>query len=128
MLFYLTTFNLERILTEETLKLKEEECDIQVISAIDAWKHSDFLCKHYVLNGLIDSLYNVYYIKSSTKELCEYLDRKYKTEDVRTKKFIMGRFIDFKMVDSKTVTSKVQELQVIIHEIHDEGMVLGESF
>ena len=32
------------------------------------------------------------------------------------------------MVDSKTVFSQVQELQVIIHEIHVEGMVLGESF
>ena len=32
------------------------------------------------------------------------------------------------MVYSKTVVSKVQEFQVIIHEIHAEGMVLGESF
>ena len=40
----------------------------------------------------------------------------------------MGRFLDFKMVDSKTMASQVQELQVIIHKIHAEGMVLGESF
>ena len=32
------------------------------------------------------------------------------------------------MVESKTVVNQVQELQVIIHEIHAEGMVLGESF
>ena len=32
------------------------------------------------------------------------------------------------MVDSKIVASQVQELQVNIHEIHAEGMVLGESF
>ena len=32
------------------------------------------------------------------------------------------------MVDSKTMVSQVQELQVIIHEIHAEGMVLGKSF
>ena len=69
MLFYLTTLNLVRFLTEDALKLKEDECDIQVISAIDVWKHLDFLCKNYVLNGLIDSLYNVYYTESSAKEL-----------------------------------------------------------
>ena len=40
----------------------------------------------------------------------------------------MGRFLDFKIVDSKTMASQVQELQVIIHEKHVEGMVLGESF
>ena len=53
-----------RFLIEDAPKLKEDERDMQVISAIDAWKHSDFLCKNYVLNGLIDSLYNVYCTKS----------------------------------------------------------------
>ena len=98
------------------------------MSLIDAWKHSGFLCKNYVLNGLTDSLYNVYYTKSSAKELWESLYHKYKTEDAGAKKFIVSRFLDFKMVSSKTVASQVQELQVIIHEIHAKGMVLGESF
>ncbi|KAL6318546.1 hypothetical protein AAG906_000624 [Vitis piasezkii] len=81
MLFYLTTLNLARFLTEDAPKLKEDEHDIQVISAIDAWKHSDFLCRNYVMNGLADSLYNVYSDKKTAKELWESLDRKYKTED-----------------------------------------------
>ena len=42
-LFYLTTLNLARFLTEEAPKLKEDERGIQVISVVDAWKHSDFL-------------------------------------------------------------------------------------
>ncbi|RVW73978.1 Retrovirus-related Pol polyprotein from transposon TNT 1-94 [Vitis vinifera] len=32
------------------------------------------------------------------------------------------------MVDSKTVTSEVQELQIILHELHAEKMELSESF
>ena len=32
------------------------------------------------------------------------------------------------MVDSKTIISQVQDLQVILYEIHVEGMVLSESF
>ena len=82
--------NLAKFLTEDAPKIKEDERDIQVINAIDTWKHSNFLCKNYVLNGLTDSLYNVYYTKSSTKELWESLNRKYKTEDARAKKFIVG--------------------------------------
>ena len=128
MLFYLTTLNLARFLTEDAPKLKEDEHDIQVISAIDAWKHSDFLCRNYVMNGLADSLYNVYSDKKTAKELWESLDRKYKTEDAGAKKFVVGRFLDYKMVDSKTVVSQVQELQVILHEIHAEGMMLSETF
>ena len=44
------------------------------------------------------------------------------------KKFIAGKFLDFKMVDAKTVISQIQELQVIIHALHDERMTLSESF
>ena len=107
MIFYLTILNLARFLIEDSLHLKEDEHDIQVISAIEAWKHSDFLYRNYVFNGLTDTLYNVYYTKSSVKELWESLDWKYKTEDAGAKKFIVGRFLDLKMVDSKTVASQV---------------------
>ena len=128
MFFYLTTLNLARFLTEDAPKPKEGETDIQVASAIDAWHHSDFLCKNYVMNGLSDSLYNVYIGKKTAKELWESLDQKYKTEDAGTKKFVVGRFLDFKMVDSKTVISQVQELQIILSEILAEGMHLSETF
>ena len=80
---------------------------MQVASSIDAWKHSNFLCRNYVLNGLHDTLYNVYSVKTTAKELWESLDRKYKTEDAGSKKFVAVRFLDYKMVDSKTVISQV---------------------
>ncbi|KAL5547869.1 hypothetical protein UlMin_003100 [Ulmus minor] len=128
MLFYLTTLNLARFLTENAPVLKDDEQDIQAVSAVDAWKHSDFLCRNYALNGLTDSLYNVYSDKKMAKELWESLDRKYKSEDAESKKFVVGRFLDYKMVNSKTVISQVQELQVILHEIHAEGMNLSETF
>ena len=40
----------------------------------------------------------------------------------------MSRFLDYKIVDSKTMVSEVQEFQVILHEIHAEGMMLREIF
>ena len=69
MFFYLTTLNLARFLTEDAPKLKEDEDDIQVISVVDAWKHSAFLYRNYVTNSLTDSLYNVYSDKKTTKVL-----------------------------------------------------------
>ena len=41
---------------------------------------------------------------------------------------MIGRFFDFKMVDSITVISQVQEIQVILHEIQIVGMILSETF
>ena len=106
MLFYLTTLNLVRFLTEEAPKLKHDERDIQVINVVDAWKHSDFLCRNYFVNVLTDSLYNMYTYKKTIKEIWESLDRKYKTKHAKAKKFVVGRFLNYKMVDSKTMVSR----------------------
>ncbi|KAK1427770.1 hypothetical protein QVD17_16465 [Tagetes erecta] len=126
MLFYLTTLNLARFLTEFPPKPAEKGADAQVVSALDAWKHSEFLCRNYVLNGLVDALYNLYCKTATAKELWESLERKYKTEDADTKKFVVA--LDFKMVDTKTVISQVLELQIILSDILIEGMVLSETF
>ncbi|KAK3035664.1 hypothetical protein RJ639_032536 [Escallonia herrerae] len=118
MLFYLTTLNLARFLQEDAPDLGENP-DRQTMAVVDAWKHSDFLCKNYILNGLDNALYNVYSPMVNAKALWESLERKYKTEDAGSKKFVVGKFLDFKMLDSKTL---------ILHDINAEGMVLGESF
>ncbi|XP_076918444.1 uncharacterized protein LOC143578863 [Bidens hawaiensis] len=102
--------------------------DAHSVSAVQAWDHSDFLCWNYILNGMVDVLYNVYCKAKTAKELWESLDRKYKTEDAGAKKFVVAKFLDFKMIDSKTVMSQVQELQVILHDVHAEGMSLSETF
>ncbi|KAJ0843621.1 putative RNA-directed DNA polymerase [Helianthus annuus] len=128
MFFYLTTMNLARFLTETAPQPAEGETDAQALSAVDAWKHSDFICRGYVLNGLSDALYNVYYNIKTSKELWESLEKKYKTEDAGTKKSVVARFLDFKMVDNKPVMNQVQELQIILNDIHAEGMVLSETF
>ena len=64
----------------------------------------------------------------TTKELWESLDREYKIEDFKVKKFVIDRFFEFVMVDSKTVISQVQEIQINLYEIHTEGMILSETF
>ena len=128
MLFYLITLNFEKFLCEDAPICSENKADRQVVVAMDAWKHSDFICKNYNLNGLDNTLYNVYSPIKTAREMWESLDRKYKTEDAGMKRFVVGRFLDYKMVDSKTIIIQIQDLQVILHEIHAEGMVLSESF
>ncbi|GJR09447.1 pol polyprotein [Tanacetum coccineum] len=109
MFFYLTTLNLARFLNEIAPQVepptKGQPSNAQAVQAVEAWKHSDFLCHNYILNGLVDSLYNVYCKTTTAKELWESLERKYKTEDAGTKKFV-----------------------VLLHEIHAEGMTVSEAF
>ena len=76
MLFYLTTLNLARFLNEDGSKLDIGETDKEKLAAVDAWNHSDFLCRNYVLNGLENTLYNVYSPLKTAKELWDSLDKK----------------------------------------------------
>lgn len=80
------------------------------------------------MNGMTDSQYNMYKSMKTSKELWESLNQKYKTRDVEDIKLIIGHFLDYKIVDYRTVISQVQELQVILHDIHSEGMMLREIF
>ncbi|KAK2997052.1 hypothetical protein RJ639_024968 [Escallonia herrerae] len=71
MLFYLTTLNLARFLQVDAPDLGENP-DRQTVAAVDSWKHSDFLCKNYILNGLDNALYNKdfkNYLKHKRKEM-----------------------------------------------------------
>ncbi|XP_042432936.1 uncharacterized protein LOC122019546 [Zingiber officinale] len=128
MFFYLTTLGLARILTEEIPKVVKGVDEVNTLLLLDKWNESEFLCRNYILNNLADSLYLVYCEIKTAKELWESLDKKYKSEDAGTKKFIVGRFLDYKMSDSKSVISQIQELQVLLQEIHSEGMTLSETF
>ena len=60
------------------------------------------------MNGLHNSLYNVYCAIKTAMELWEFLDQKNKINDAIAKKFVVGWFLEFNMVDSKTVISQVQ--------------------
>ncbi|GJX32569.1 hypothetical protein Tco_0242424 [Tanacetum coccineum] len=59
MFFYLITLNLARFLNETAPQVEPPKegklSNAQAVQAVEAWKHSDFLCHNYVLNGLVDS-------------------------------------------------------------------------
>ncbi|GJT14034.1 retrovirus-related pol polyprotein from transposon TNT 1-94 [Tanacetum coccineum] len=82
------------------------------------WQQKDVLLSHYFEPCAT----------TTAKELWESLERKYKTEDAGTKKFVVARFLDYKMGDSKTMITQVQDLQDLLHDIHAGGMTLSETF
>ncbi|PHT78697.1 hypothetical protein T459_16749 [Capsicum annuum] len=69
MFFYLTTLCLQRFTSEDAPEVPEGISDKDHFVIIEAWKHSDFLCRNYILSGLQDDLYNVYSGTKISKEL-----------------------------------------------------------
>ncbi|XP_038693052.1 uncharacterized protein LOC119990973 [Tripterygium wilfordii] len=128
MRFYLTTLSLAKYLKEVCPILSPGEKDRTTIAAVQLWKDNEYLCRNYILNGLVDDLYNVYSNISSAKELWDSLEKKYEIEDAGTKKFVVNKFLDFNMVDGKSVITQVEEFHIIVHELLAEGMSICESF
>ena len=128
MLFYLTTMNLATIVREDFPKDTTDPPTKEMLLTIEAWKQSDFLCRIYILNRLENNLYDIYSSYKTAKEVWEMLEKKYKTEDVGAKKFVIGKFLKYNMVDTKTVIKQVEEIQVLIHELHAEACAISEQF
>lgn len=89
MMFYLATLNLAKFLNKDIPAIQKGKNNRSSQIALNAWKHSDFLFNNYILNVLDNAFHNMYSSKKSAKELWKSMEKKYKTEDARTKKFIM---------------------------------------
>ncbi|KAF3641702.1 putative glucan endo-1,3-beta-glucosidase A-like [Capsicum annuum] len=126
--FCLTTLCLQRFTFEKALEVPEKTSEQEQFVIVEAWKCSDFLCRNYILSCLQDDLYNVNSGTKTTKELWGALEWKYEIEDAGTKTFFVARFLEYKMIDNKSVISQVQELQVIIHDLLAEDMILTNTF
>lgn len=128
MLFYLTTLNLAHVISQEKPMAEELPISKDTLNAIDAWTQSEFLGRNYIVNGLDDTLYVVYVTCNTAKELWESLEKKYLSQVASAGKFIIGKFLNYRMVDNKKVLNQVKELHIIIHELHTEGMDFDEKF
>ncbi|CAM8905145.1 unnamed protein product [Rhodiola kirilowii] len=107
--FYLTQLELARYLTEEAPSVFDEEYDPQVVMAFNTWKDGDCMCRNYVLNSLNDTC-TMCIVSKARLRSGGNLWIGNTTKDAGSKKYILGRFLEFQMVDSKTVSSQVQEL------------------
>ncbi|XP_060178171.1 uncharacterized protein LOC132608115 [Lycium barbarum] len=126
--FWLTTLGMLKFTNEDPPVPAADMPANEKFMIAEAWKQADFLCKGYILSALEDDLYNVYSAMKTSKELWDALEKKYKTEDACLKKFVVAKFLDYKMIDSRTVGTQVQELQLIFHDLIAEGMVVNEAF
>ncbi|XP_026430138.1 uncharacterized protein LOC113326661 isoform X2 [Papaver somniferum] len=91
-------------------------------------QEDDFMCHGHILNALGTSVYNVHRSISSAKELWTTLENKYKISEASNKKFLICNFMDFKMVDSKSIIFRVSELLLIVNHLKDAGIELVSAF
>nr|GLL21524.1 uncharacterized protein LOC109168281 [Ipomoea trifida] len=54
------------------------------------WENDDLACRGHNLNGISDTLFDIYQYEESSKDLWEKLEAKYISEDASSKKFLIA--------------------------------------
>ncbi|VFQ83088.1 unnamed protein product [Cuscuta campestris] len=127
MMFFLTVLGFAEYLQQDPSQPNEAN-DPLVAMVNQAWYHNNYLAINIILEGLGDTLYPVYAGAKLVKELWNSLNKKYQAEDASTKKFIVGKMLDYKMVDSKSVVAQAEELTVIFNKCNEEKVGVSEAF
>ncbi|XP_076908389.1 uncharacterized protein LOC143565245 [Bidens hawaiensis] len=128
--FFLTTLKLVYVLSTPMPVVEmsdDENVTMQQTQRQTKWKNDDYLCRGHILNGMFDSLFDVYHSVESTSELWETLESKYMTEDASSKKFLVGNFLNHKMVDSRSVMEQYDELLRMLGQFKQYNMNMDES-
>ncbi|GJW88751.1 zinc finger, CCHC-type containing protein [Tanacetum coccineum] len=91
------------------------------------WENDAYICQGHILNGMSDSLFDVYTNVQSAKELWDSLESKYMAEDSLSKKFLVSNFNSYKMVNSRPIIEPYNELLRILGQYTQHGLKMDES-
>nr|GEV33810.1 zinc finger, CCHC-type [Tanacetum cinerariifolium] len=85
--FLLTILKVVYVLTTPMSELIEDST-VEAIRIRAKWENDDYICGGHILNGMSDSLFDVYTNVELAKELWDSLESKYMAEDSSSKKFL----------------------------------------
>ncbi|GJX27326.1 zinc finger, CCHC-type containing protein [Tanacetum coccineum] len=85
--FLLTTLKVVYVLTTLMPELLED-ATVEAIRIRAKWENDVYICRGHILNGMSDSLFDVYTNVESAKELWDSLESKYMAKDSSSKKFL----------------------------------------
>ncbi|GMI66769.1 hypothetical protein like AT4G00980 [Hibiscus trionum] len=93
------------------------------------WMNDDYLCRHCILNALSDNLYYQFSKKAKTaKDLWEELKLVYLYEEFGTKRAQVRKYIEFQIVDGRSIVEQILELNGISNSIIASGIMVDENF
>lgn len=126
MKFLLTTLKVAYVLN---MARPEEKDDETVAETRDRqkWDNDDYICLGHILNGMSDSLFDIYQSSPSAKDLWDKLETRYMREDATSKKFLVSHFNNYKMVDNKSVMEQLYEIERILNNYKQHNMNMDET-
>ncbi|KAL9234554.1 hypothetical protein vseg_009413 [Gypsophila vaccaria] len=101
----------------------------ETLKAIDKWIDDDRICRQTIVNTLCDTMFSHYSKrKGSARDLWEELKVIYLYEEHGAKISLVKKYIEFQIVEEKSIFDQVQELNHIADDLIAAGMYVEEKF
>lgn len=91
-----------------------------------AWKW--LFWKNYILNDIIDNLYDCYNTYKPAKYISKSLKVKYDNDEIGVKMYVWSRCLKCNKIDEQYVEFQSHKIQKITHGIIIESMTLNKKF
>ena len=127
MLILLTSLNVAYVISTPKPEEKEDET-VEDARKRNKWENDDFICRGHILNGICDSLFDIYQFHESAKLLWDSLEDKYMSEDASSKLFLVSNFNNYKMLDNRPVMDQFHELQRMYNSMKVHGITMDEIY
>ena len=127
MKFLLTSMNVVYVLTTPIPEDYGDDATMEQMRSRSKWENDDYVCRGLILNGMSDTLFDIYQNVESSQELWDSLEAKYMAEDASSKKFLVSNFNNYKMVDSRPVMDQYNELLSILGRFTQHKMNMDEA-
>ncbi|KAH9613146.1 hypothetical protein KSS87_008182 [Heliosperma pusillum] len=105
----------------------EDDQAIDALRRKAKWENDDYICRGHILNGMSNTLFDMYQHVESSTLLWDQLEKRYMDEDATSSKFLVSRFMNFKMTDSRPVSEQFNELVHIINRFSQYDMPMNEN-
>ncbi|XP_074318750.1 uncharacterized protein LOC141655575 [Silene latifolia] len=84
--------------------------------------------RFHLLNLMTNTLFDLFMVHKSAKTIWELLEKKYGADDAGKKKYVVGKWLGFQMVDDKPIMEQVYVYENFCADVVNEGMKLDEIF
>ncbi|GJY29335.1 zinc finger, CCHC-type containing protein [Tanacetum coccineum] len=125
--FMLSSMSVVYVLSTPTPEDGGENPTVEQVRKKAKWDNDDYVCRGLILNGMSDSLFDVYQYVETSKELWDTLEAKYMAEDASSKKFLVSNFTNYKMTDSRPVLEQYNKLLGILGRFTQHNINMDES-
>nr|KAJ0195731.1 hypothetical protein LSAT_V11C700373290 [Lactuca sativa] len=102
------------VLSKPMPEFAEDE-NLEATRRRSKWDNDDYICRGHILNGMSDSLFDIYQNVETAKQLWDSLESKYMTEDALSKKFFVSNYFKHNLKhnnDELTLTQLGSHLRI----------------